>query len=250
MKRKLSILLVITFVITMFGGMGAGQIPAKAKKVNLSTKKVTVYKGKKKTIKVKNAKKKVKWKIKNKKVAKVVKKSGKYKNTVKIKGLKKGSTKILATCGNKKLTAKVVVKVNKSNTSGSTNTNTPGNSSTNTSEKETNAKESKIVGKVTNTSLKCYDKVYFEYVLEGDSDAEYIYGMAPGKLEILENGAWRELKKKPLKVIDIAGLVSNNSKGSLVIKLYDAYEGLKEGHYKYTHTFSGIEVPVEFDIFL
>lgn len=83
----------------------------KSKKIKLSTKKVTLYKGKTKTIKLKYANKKVKWKIKNKKIAKNVKKSGKKTNTVEIKGLKKGSAKLIATCGKKKFTTKIVIKV-------------------------------------------------------------------------------------------------------------------------------------------
>ena len=89
-----------------------GMIPANevsaAKKVSLSTKKLTVTKGKSKTLKVKNTKKKVKWKILSGKKYISLKKKGKVAASV--KGKKKGTAKIQATVGKKKLTCKVTVK--------------------------------------------------------------------------------------------------------------------------------------------
>lgn len=229
MKRKISIILIATLVTIMFAGVGAVQAYVEAKKIKLSTKKVTLYKGKTKTIKLKYANKKVKWKIKNKMIAKIVKKSGKKKNTVKIKGLKKGSTKLIATCGKKKFTTKIVIKEKKLNNANKVN------------------EEEKIIGIVTNTKFTYYGKLYVKYKLLGDTDETYFFGMAPGKLEILENGVWKSLVKKPLVVPDVAAIVDKNSNGYLEVPLYDSYEGLREGHYRYTHTISGIEVPVEFD---
>ena len=69
-----------------------GMIPANevsaAKKVSLSTKKLTVTKGKSKTLKVKNTKKKVKWKILSGKKYISLKKKGKV--AVSVKGKKNG----------------------------------------------------------------------------------------------------------------------------------------------------------------
>lgn len=80
-----------------------GMIPSTAvsaaKKVSLSTKKLTVTKGKSKTLKVKNAKKKVTWKIISGKKNIVVKKKG--KTAVTILGKKKGTAKVQAKIGKK-----------------------------------------------------------------------------------------------------------------------------------------------------
>ena len=76
-----------------------GMIPVNevsaAKKVNLSTKKLTVTKGKSKTLKVKNAKKTVKWKILSGKQRIALKKKSNV--AVTIKGKKKGTAKVQAT---------------------------------------------------------------------------------------------------------------------------------------------------------
>lgn len=89
-----------------------GMIPntevSAAKKVSLSTKKLTVTKGKSKTLKVKNAKKKVTWKILSGKQCITLKKKGKA--AAAIKGKKKGTAKVQAAIGKTKLTCKVTVK--------------------------------------------------------------------------------------------------------------------------------------------
>lgn len=83
------------------------------KTVKSSKKNIQIKVGKTATIKLKNPKGKVKWKIANKKVVRIVKKSGKYKNKIVIKGRKAGKTKITVKCGRKKYNIKVVVKKNK-----------------------------------------------------------------------------------------------------------------------------------------
>ena len=75
--------------------------PASAAKVKLSTKKLTLQMGQKKTIKVKNAKKTVKWSSSNKKVATV------SKGTV--KGIAPGTAKIKAKVGSKTYACSVKV---------------------------------------------------------------------------------------------------------------------------------------------
>ena len=79
-----------------------------AKKVSLSTRRLTVTKGKMKTLKVKNAVKTVKWKILSGKQRITLKK--KSKATVTIKGRKKGTAKVQAAIGRTKLVCKVTVK--------------------------------------------------------------------------------------------------------------------------------------------
>ncbi len=70
-------------------------------------KNISVYYGAKKTVKLKHNKKKVQWKVQNKKVAKIAKKS---KNSVTVKGLKGGTTTIIAKVGKKSYRCKVKVK--------------------------------------------------------------------------------------------------------------------------------------------
>lgn len=84
-----------------------------AKKIKLSTKKITVQKGKTKKVSVKGAKgKKVKWKIKKKSIASI-KKSGKY--AVKVKAKKKGKTTLICKVKNGKKWRSLKCKVTVSN---------------------------------------------------------------------------------------------------------------------------------------
>ena len=84
---------------------------AKAKKVSLSHKKITLKKSKTKTLKVKNVKTKVKWSSTNKKIAYVQKTSGKYSQKAVIKAKKKaGTCYIKAKVGKKTYKCKVTVK--------------------------------------------------------------------------------------------------------------------------------------------
>lgn len=114
MKKKLVIILILSMLMTSFD-MRIADVSAKgnSRKVSLSKKNVTMYAGAKKTLKLKNAKKKVKWTVKNKKIAKISVKKGKYNNSITIRGVKAGKTKIVAKYGKKKYTIKIVVKKKK-----------------------------------------------------------------------------------------------------------------------------------------
>lgn len=104
MKKGISIL--VCFVLMLIMAMPT-QAEAAKKKPKLNKKKLTLYVGKKATLKVKNTKKKVKWSSSKKKVAKVTKKG---KRTAKVTAKKKGTTNIIAKVGKKKLKCKVTVK--------------------------------------------------------------------------------------------------------------------------------------------
>lgn len=78
-----------------------------AAKVSISAKKLTIIKGKSKTLRIKNAKKQVTWKLSKKKYV-TIKKAG--KNKIKITGKKVGVTKITAKLGTKKYACTVKVK--------------------------------------------------------------------------------------------------------------------------------------------
>ena len=107
MRRKKQMTACLLSFALLLGMIPASEVSA-AKKVSLSTKKLTVTKGKSKTLKVKNTKKKVKWKILSGKKYIFLKKKGKV--AVSVKGKKKGTAKVQATVGKKKLTCKVTVK--------------------------------------------------------------------------------------------------------------------------------------------
>lgn len=113
MKKKW---IVWTLSFAMLAGMlPVPEVSAAKKKISLSTKKTTVQKGKKKTIKVKNTKKKVKWKILSGKKYITLKK--KEKTAAVITGKKKGTAKIQAIVGGKKLKCTIIVKNPKKNNS-------------------------------------------------------------------------------------------------------------------------------------
>lgn len=110
-KAGVASLLVFSLALGMVP-MGTNKVQA-AKKPKLSTKKVTIEKGKKKRVTVKNAKKyKVSWKIKNKKIVSG-KKKGNY--AVVVTGKKVGKTTLTFTLkkGSKKSILKCSVKVKK-----------------------------------------------------------------------------------------------------------------------------------------
>ena len=87
-KRSLQVTAIaITVTLLLVGA--SGHVAAKAKKITINHKKMTLAIGQKRALKVKNTKKKVKWISKNKKVA-IVNKKGI------VTAKKKGSAKIVA----------------------------------------------------------------------------------------------------------------------------------------------------------
>ncbi len=108
------ILAAICAVALLIGGNNV--TVSAAKKVSLSSKRITVKIGKSKTLKVKNAKKrKVRWKVLSGKKYITLKKKGKASVTV--KGKKKGTAKVQAAIGKTKLVCKVTVTNKKTATS-------------------------------------------------------------------------------------------------------------------------------------
>lgn len=101
---------VMTAALLLGVSMPSSPAAAKKKAPKLSTKKVSISVGQKKTIKLKNGKKAV-WSIKSGK--KVVSLSKKKKTSVVVKGKKAGKAVVLAKVGKKKLTCKVTVKEKK-----------------------------------------------------------------------------------------------------------------------------------------
>lgn len=106
MRTKKLIAYVLFFAL-LFGMLPATGVSA-APKISLSTKKLTVTKGKSATLKVKNTKKKVTWKILSGKKNITLKAKGNVAAT--ITGKKKGSAKVQASIGKNKLTCTVTVK--------------------------------------------------------------------------------------------------------------------------------------------
>lgn len=108
-KRIMSIVLIGVIVLTSIPVISY-EAQAKTKAPMLSNKKVVVKKGNTKTIKLKNARKKVQWKVVGgRKNVKIVKKSGKYNNKIKLKAVKKGNAVLVAVHGKKIYTLKATV---------------------------------------------------------------------------------------------------------------------------------------------
>jgi len=117
LKRKVIIKKAIAVAVTMslmtcLVPNGSITVNAASKKSMLSKTKISVNVGKKKTVKLKKAKYKVVWKIISGKKNISIKKKGKYKQKIQIKGKKIGKAKIKAVYGKKKYILKVTVKGN------------------------------------------------------------------------------------------------------------------------------------------
>lgn len=102
MVKGLSLVLVCALVAGITVPVSA------AKKMKLSSKKITLKVGQKKKLEVKNAAKKVKWSVKSGK--KYISLSGKKKTSVVVKAKKQGKAAVLAKIGKKKFTCQVTVK--------------------------------------------------------------------------------------------------------------------------------------------
>ncbi|MFQ9516445.1 MAG: hypothetical protein ACLRZ9_11570 [Eubacterium sp.] len=127
----MTLMLIISLSLAMASDM---QVSAAAK-VKLSKTKITVTVGKTKTIRLKKVKNKVTWKVsKGKKNIAIKKKTGKYKNTVKIYGKKAGAATLTARVkGSKKVyKCKITIKKKNTSTNASANTNTSTNTNTGT----------------------------------------------------------------------------------------------------------------------
>jgi len=108
-RKFLSLMIICSMTFVSLGiAAFAGPVNAASKPV-LSKKTVSVKKGHSTTIKLKNARKKVVWKSSNSKIVKIIKKKGKYRSVVVVKGLKKGTTYITAKYGKKSYRCKVKV---------------------------------------------------------------------------------------------------------------------------------------------
>lgn len=287
MKKKISIILVLVLIIASLSqAVIFNTVHAKSEKLTLN-KKVQVIVGKTKTVKLKNAPKKVKWKVANKKVVKIVKKSGKNKNKITIKGKKAGKTKITATCAGRKYVVTVRVKKNSTKTKSIATDvkettqvvkETPQNVVETTVVEETTTVEQTTTNKVeepttdvepttdTEEPTTCDDRYCVRAKLKdalvklGDDlniyfvaeNKEYTYGYEPGTLEIFdeEERGWKELKvKDDAKWPDVAGIIpSDGTESLLTIPLNDYYEDIQLGEYRYTHQVSGMKISVDFVI--
>lgn len=87
-----------------------GDALAKAKKVKLDKTKITLNCGDTKTVTLKNVRKKVSWKVSNKSRISIIKKNGKYKNKIKLKAKKTGSTVLTAVYKKKKYKCRITIK--------------------------------------------------------------------------------------------------------------------------------------------
>ena len=110
-KRKIISIILALVIVFASVPTASYSLQAKTKVSVLSSKKIAVTKGKTKTVKLKNATKKVKWKVvSGRKNVKIVKKTGKYQNKIKLKARKKGNAVLVAVHGKKIYTLKVMIK--------------------------------------------------------------------------------------------------------------------------------------------
>ena len=105
MKTKI---IALTLSLVLMLGVLSGNEAFAEKGAFLSSKKLTITKGKSKTLKVKNTKAKVKWKIVSGKKNITIRKKG--KTAVMVRGKRNGTSKVQANVGRKKLFCKVIVK--------------------------------------------------------------------------------------------------------------------------------------------
>ncbi len=106
-KKIMALLLAVALTVSSIALTNPTSASA-AKKVSLSTKKLTVKVGQSKKLKLKNNKKKATWKVLSGK--KNITLKGKKKTGVTVVGKKKGSAKVQAKIGKKKYACKVTVK--------------------------------------------------------------------------------------------------------------------------------------------
>lgn len=113
LTKKVSVILVLALTVNGIAYTNPTNADAASKKMSLSTKKMTITVGQSKKLKLKNNKKKVKWKVVSGK--KNISLKNKKKTGVNIVGRKKGTAKVQAVIGNKKLACKITVKKNNKN---------------------------------------------------------------------------------------------------------------------------------------
>lgn len=240
----------------------------KPKKTKLNKKKVQLYVGKTQKIKLKNPSKKVKWKVANKKIVKIVKKYGKKNNTIKIKALKAGKTKITARVGKKKYIVKVTVKKSTSgvklptlevSTTPTTTIAPPETTIAETTVVETTTVEStteemsttepttstptevgKLVAELEDDTLTINQNPVITFSMDAPTDLIVGIDENPYKLEIYKDGKWVRLTRTNT-YSGIAGIygVSWENPHTLSISLTNAFGNLEIGHYRYTHNVLG-----------
>lgn len=106
LRAKIAVLLALALIVNGMAFIHPTSAGA-AKKVSLSTKKLTVKVGQFKKLKLRNNKKKVKWTVTSGK--KNITLKSRKKTGVTVTGKKKGATKVQAKIGKKKYTCKVTI---------------------------------------------------------------------------------------------------------------------------------------------
>lgn len=225
MNKKIVCLLLITMFCQLVS-IQESSAATKKKDIGFSTKKITVTEGKRTDIKFKKPTKKVKWKVTNKKIVKLIRKKGKRKNIITIKGIKKGTCKVTAKCGKKKYSIKIIVK--------------PKASKINNSDK-------KIEAKVVKNVISKTDDL--EIIVKNIGKETYYISYEPGKLERKEGSNYVELKlKNDINWIETALVLCNGQEQKINIPINAYYEGVTSGSYRYTKKIGKEDVSVEFKI--
>lgn len=273
-KKMIAVAMALALILSAVSVTPSMTTYAKTKSPKLSKKKMVMTVGKVQKVKLKNVSQKVKWTVAKKKVVKITKKSGKYNNSIVIKGVKTGSTKIIAKCGKKKYKVKVTVKKEETpskEVEGTTAEEIPEQTAENhTTEAETTPKptaegteteelttseqlsetptineettepettrETKLVAEVLNNVITTEDTLWLNIYFNGPTDVILWTDYNPYILEIYEDGQWRKLEYSD-NFEPIMGMptISENLAANINISLFWAYKDVRPGHYRYTH---------------
>lgn len=273
MIKKMSVyVLMIALILSGIFINAPFSVQAKTKRVALDKKKVVVTVGSRKTVKLKNASRKVQWKIlSGKKNIRVVKKSGKYKNIIKLQGKKAGKAVVQAKHGKKTYKIKVTVQQKKVQKPQSPAQGTPTAKPDGATGQiqETKEPEVHLVAQVLNDGLTTDDILQLKYYFDGPTDVVLMRDVGEYKLEIYEEGQWKQLEyREDYLILKRGGLVDFGLETlswntPITYNRYDfskTYKDYRPGHYRYTvrferhwsykgvNPYEGKDISVEFDV--
>ena len=247
MKKVMCFIIAITIMVSSVSAFAVNR----NNRPVLSSKKVTIKIGEKKSIKLENVKSKVKWKITTGKKIVSIQKKGKYKNKIVIMAKKEGKAVIKATY--KKKVYKVKVTVTKKNITKEPSNKLPKETTVKpqettltpeiSSEEETTIErtEHEITAELEkNVIIQGKDLLKITYIVkEGINQipACYVYTSAPLSFQRHENGRWVDVPVtgEPFKSDYI--WISPSDDEVIMVDLAKHYGKLPAGRYRYTKRF-------------
>ena len=262
-KRILSFVIVAMLVITSsFAGSNILSASEKGNSARLSTKKITIVVGKKRTVKLLNAKSKVKWKIVKGKKLISIKKSGKYNNKLVIKAKKSGKAQVCAYYKSKTFKTYLTIKNKKLSVQNNSKPDKVQETTTAKNEKVTTEQPTTIAYKdkadITVSKVKNGISVTISNFTKDQINFDYSFG----NLEKYSDGKWVKALPDNAQYINQEPLITLSygqshtfsiSFGSQDYESWVLFDGtLENGKYRYTHKVTPVngkayEVCTEFD---